>query len=241
MSLGDVPQVAICAGRHFLQSSGFTSFSGNIEKGTHNAFGRHDCSHALRACAMALALVFFASASPAGAQDDKDIALTKDLVQSFIAAQKDLSDISAKLEKESEKPDEAVQAELEDVAKKHGFKSFDELDAVSTAVSNVMAGLDPDTGEFTNPKEAMQKELSDIKADKDIPAEEKKLLEEELTDAINNTPNTIPSENIEVVKSMRKEIEASMTVDGSASDGAAPSGESSTPDDSKAPAQGSMQ
>lgn len=185
--------------------------------------GRHDCSHALRACAMALALVFFASASPAGAQDDKDIALTKDLVQSFIAAQKDLSDISAKLEKESEKPDEAVQAELEDVAKKHGFKSFDELDAVSTAVSNVMAGLDPDTGEFTNPKEAMQKELSDIKADKDIPAEEKKLLEEELTDAINNTPDTIPSENIEVVKSMRKEIEASMTVDGSASDGAAPS------------------
>lgn len=175
--------------------------------------GRHVYSHGIRACAVALALLLVAPALPASAQDDKDITLTESLVKSFIAAQKDLADLSTKLEKESEKPDEAVQAELEEAAKKHGFKSFDELDAVSTAVSNVMAGLDPETGEFTNPKEAMQKELSDIKADKDIPAEEKKLLEEELTDAINNTPDIISAANVEVVKSMRKEIEESMTVD----------------------------
>lgn len=198
--------------------------------------GRHVYSHGIRACAVALALLLVAPALPASAQDDKDITLTESLVKSFIAAQKDLADLSTKLEKESEKPDEAIQAELEEAAKKHGFKSFDELDAVSTAVSNVMAGLDPETGEFTNPKEAMQKELSDIKADKDIPAEEKKLLEEELTDAINNTPDTIPAANVEVVKSMRKEIEESMTVDE-----ASPPAESSSSGDGKATGPASKQ
>ena len=171
--------------------------------------GRHFNKSILRTSGLALALAVVLQFAP-GRAASAEVALTDELVQSFIAAQKDLAEISAKLEKESDKPDDAIQAELETAAKKHGFQNFDELDAVSSAVSHVMAGLDPETGEFTNPKEAMQQELAEIKADKEIPAEEKKLLIEELEEDIEAAPAEVSKENIEIVKKLRAEIEAAM-------------------------------
>ena len=96
------------------------------------------------------------------------------------------------------------------MAKKHGFASFQELDDVAASVSTVMAGLDPETGEFTDPKEAMKKELADIEADSAIPANEKKQLVDELNEAIKATPELINKDNIEIVKKYRAEIEAAM-------------------------------
>lgn len=164
--------------------------------------------------AAAFILAVLVSAAPAHAQDTTQDAhqvnLTEDQVKSFISAQKDLADISSKLEQSGDKPDEALQNELEQVAKKHGFKSFEELDDVAASVSTVMAGLDPETGEFTDPKEAMKKELADIEADTAIPAAEKKLLVEELNEAIKATPPIIHPGNIEIVKKYRAEIEAAM-------------------------------
>ncbi|MGD9667428.1 MAG: hypothetical protein AB7U75_00030 [Hyphomicrobiaceae bacterium] len=164
--------------------------------------------------AVALVLAVAIAAAPAAAQesatDAKQIKLTETQVKGFISAQKDLADISAKLEQAGDKPDEALQNELEAVAKKHGFATFEELDDVAASVSTVMAGLDPETGEFTDPKEAMKKELADIEADSAIPASEKKLLVEELNEAIKATPPIIHKENIEIVKKYRAEIEAAM-------------------------------
>lgn len=163
---------------------------------------------------LALVLAAVVSVAPLHAQEASpeynEIKLTEELVKGFISAQKDLADISAKLEQAGDKPDDALQNELEEVAKKHGFASFQELDDVAASVSTVMAGLDPETGAFTDPKEAMQKELADIEADKDIPADEKKLLIEELNEAIKTTPPIVHAENIEIVKKYRAEIEAAM-------------------------------
>ena len=141
---------------------------------------------------------------------DTQIKLTEAHVKGFISAQKDLAEISAKLEQAGDKADDALQAELETIAKKHGFASFQELDDVAASISVVMAGLDPETGEFTDPQEAMKKELADIQADKEIPAEEKKLLVEELTEAIKTTPPVVHTGNIDLVKKYRSEIEAAM-------------------------------
>lgn len=171
--------------------------------------GRH-----ITRLALALVLAVAVSAAPALAQepaaDVKQIKLTESQIKGFISAQKDLADISSKLEQAGDKPNDALQNELEAVAKKHGFTSFEELDDVAASVSTVMAGLDPETGEFTDPKEAMKKELADIEADKAIPDAEKKLLVDELNEAIKATPPIIHKENIDIVKKYRAEIEAAM-------------------------------
>lgn len=158
----------------------------------------------------ALALAFAAVALPAVAQDVTQIKLTEAQVKGFIASQKDLGNVASKLQEAGDKPDDALQAELESIAKKHGFANFKELDDVAANVSIVMAGLDPQSGAFTDPQEALKKELADIQADGSIPAEEKKQLVEELTEAIQTTTPLEHKENIEVVKKFRAEIEAAL-------------------------------
>lgn len=173
--------------------------------------GRHVVTSVM---AFALAVVVLAagpfSVRAQDAPPASQIKLTEAHVKGFISAQKDLADISAKLEQAGDKPDDVLQNELEAVAKKHGFANFQELDDVAASVSTVMAGLDPESGEFTDPQEAMKKELADIQADTAIPAEEKKLLVDELTEAIKTTPPVVHKDNIELVKKYRSEIEAAM-------------------------------
>ena len=104
-----------------------------------------------------------------GAQEVKQIKLTDNQVKSFIAAQTDLAAIASKIQAAGEKPDPALQAELEGIAKKHGFSDFAELDDVAANISIVMAGLDSQTGDFVDPVEALQKELEDVKKDETHP------------------------------------------------------------------------
>ncbi len=169
------------------------------------SIGRHVYIQAMAALVAVMMFVV-----PAHAQNANQIKLTEAQIKSFISAQKDLAEISSKLDKAGDKADETLQAELETVAKKHGFKNFQELDDVAASVSTVMAGLDPETGNFTDPQEALKKELADIEGDASIPAEEKKKLVEELNEAIKTTPPLEHKENIEVVKKLRAEIEAAL-------------------------------
>lgn len=149
-------------------------------------------------------------ASAAAAQEVNQIKLTEAQVTNFIKAQADLAALAAKIQPTGEETDPAMQGELEEIAKKHGFKDFAELDDVAANISIVMAGLDTDTGEFTDPVEALQKELADVKQDDSIPADDKKQLIEELTEAINTTPPLENKENIELVKAHRAEIEKAL-------------------------------
>jgi hypothetical protein len=146
----------------------------------------------------------------AQAQDIKQIKLTEKQVVGFVAAQKDLSALAPKIQAAGEKPDAALQTELEGIAKKHGFGGFSELDDVAANISIVMAGLDPQTGNFTDPIEALKKELDDVKADATIPEADKKQLVGELEEAIKTTPSLQNKENIELVKSHRADIEKSL-------------------------------
>lgn len=152
----------------------------------------------------------FVAADVASAQEIKQIKLTEQQVTGFVASQKDLAAIAPKIQAAGEKPDAALQAELETIAKKNGFASFAELDDVAANISIVMAGLDPQTGNFTDPIEALKKELEDVKADATIPDADKKQLVSELEEAIKTTPTLQNKENIEIVKSHRAEIEKSL-------------------------------
>lgn len=150
------------------------------------------------------------SAAAPEAKEVKQIKLTEAQVGNFIKAQSDLAAIASKIQAAGEKADPALQAELEGIAKKHGFSTFEELDDVAANISIVMAGLDTQTGEFTDPVEALQKELDDVKKDDSIPEADKKQLVDELSEAIKTTPPLENKENIEVVKSHRAEIEKAL-------------------------------
>lgn len=163
----------------------------------------------LMAAAMLVAGMMFGAVT-ASAQEVKQIKLVEAQIKGFIASQKDLAAIASKIQAAGEKPDPALQAELEGIAKKHGFKNFNELDEVAANISIVMAGLDPQTGAFTDPVEALKKELEDVKADTSIPEADKKQLVSELEEAIKSTPSVQNKENIELVKTHRAEIEKSL-------------------------------
>jgi hypothetical protein len=163
----------------------------------------------LMAAAMLVAGMMFGAVT-ASAQEVKQIKLVEAQIKGFIASQKDLAAIASKIQAAGEKPDPALQAELEGIAKKHGFKNFNELDEVAANISIVMAGLDPQTGAFTDPVESLKKELEDVKADASIPEADKKQLVSELEEAIKSTPSVQNKENIELVKTHRAEIEKSL-------------------------------
>jgi len=160
--------------------------------------------------ALAAILLGAFAAGGANAQEIKQIKLTESQVTGFVSAQKDLAAISAKIQAAGEKPDAALQAELDAIAKKNGFGSFSELDDVAANISIVMAGLDPQTGNFTDPIEALKKELEDVKKDNSIPEADKKQLVSELEEAIKTTPTLQNKENIDLVKAHRAEIEKSL-------------------------------
>jgi hypothetical protein len=103
-----------------------------------------------------------------------------------------------------------LQTELDTIAKKHGFADFAELDDVAANISIVMAGLDSKSGDFTEPVEALKKELDDVTADTSIPEADKKQLIEELNEAIKSTPRIENPENVDLVKAHRAEIEKAL-------------------------------
>lgn len=147
----------------------------------------------------------------AQAQEMKQIALTEKQVVSFLAAQKDIAPIAEKMQgSAADKPDPKIQAELEGVAKKNGFASFAEYDDVVANVSMIMAGLDPKTKAFTEPVDAIKKEIAEVQADKSIPAKEKQTALKELNEALKTAQPVQHRGNIELVKKHYDKIEAAL-------------------------------
>jgi hypothetical protein len=148
--------------------------------------------------------------NPPPSDDVKQIKLTEDQVTHFIAAQADLAAIASKIQAAGEKPNPALQGELEGIATKHGFGNFAELDDVAANISIVMAGLDSGTGNFVDPVDALKKEREEVQKDSSIPDADKKQLLDELNEAISTTPKLQYKENVDIVKAHRAEIEKAL-------------------------------
>jgi hypothetical protein len=163
---------------------------------------------------VAVAVVLASSISmgrgAAQAQDFKQMKLTEQHIQGFIASQKELTAMAERLQQAGDKLDPKLQAELEALAKKYGFASFGELDDVAANISVVMAGLDPQTGDYLDPLDAIKQEMEDIKADNSIPDDKKKELIDEMSAALRTTPSLQFKENVDIVKKHREEIEKAL-------------------------------
>jgi hypothetical protein len=174
--------------------------------------------HLLRAMVAAFAAVILfnfsitASAQPSVQPVMKQIKLTEKQILSFIAAQKDMATVLEKIQGETTDPlPPKLQAELETVAKKHGFKDFNEYDEVVANITMVMSGIDPKTKAFTEPSVAIKKEIDEVTNDKKMSAQDKKQALEELNEALKSVqPIEFPS-NIELIKKYYDKIDAALT------------------------------
>lgn len=137
----------------------------------------------------------------------KQMRLTEKQVQSFISAQKQLAPLASKLEASGDKVDPALQKQVEQIAKRNGFSSMDEFGDVGANISIVLAGLDPNTGQFTEPPELIRKEIELIKQDKRLPQKEKDQALAELRAALKAATPLQYKENVSVVKKYQKDLD----------------------------------
>ncbi|MCA1552300.1 hypothetical protein I6F36_36655 [Bradyrhizobium sp. BRP19] len=113
----------------------------------------------------------------------KQLALTDKQLDGVLAAQKDMDAITEKLP-ENTAPDQKVIAQLEEVAKKHGFASYDDYNNVVDNISLVIGGFDPATKKYVGPEAVIKAQIAEIQADKKMPAKDKKEALDELNQAL---------------------------------------------------------
>jgi hypothetical protein len=101
-----------------------------------------------------------------------------------------------------------MQTELENIAKKHGFASFNEYDDVAATISNIMAGIDPSTKVFSDPSVAIKKEMEEVTGDKTIPENEKKQMLDDLKEALKAAQPIQYPTNIELVTKYFDKLDA---------------------------------
>lgn len=129
----------------------------------------------------------------------KQIALTDKQLDGVLAAQKDMDAITEKLP-ENTAPDQKVMAQLEDVAKKHGFASFDDYNNVVDNIGLVIGGFDPATKKYVGPEAVIKTQIVQVKADKKMPAKDKKEALDELNQALKTAPLQVENKgNIDLV------------------------------------------
>ena len=146
----------------------------------------------------------FAQAAPAPsaaaqAPQLKQIALTEKQIDGVLAAQKDIDVITEKLP-DNAPPDQKVIAQLEAVAKKHGFASYDEYNNVVDNVSLVLSGIDPQTKKYIGSEAVIRQQIAQLQADKQLKTEDKKEALEHLDMALKaKEPEVENKANIDLV------------------------------------------
>ena len=125
--------------------------------------------------------------APAQAQDQpptiKQVALTDKQIDAVLASQKDMDAITDKLP-ENAQPDPKVIAQLEAVAKKHGFAGYDDYNNVIDNISLVLGGIDPATKQYVGSEAVIKSQIALVEADKKMNANEKKQALENLNMAL---------------------------------------------------------
>jgi hypothetical protein len=140
------------------------------------------------------------AAPPAGQPPAlKQMALTEKQVQAVLAAQKDMDAITEKLP-DNAPPDAKVAAQLDAVAKKNGFASYDEYNDVIDNISLVLGGFDPATKKYVGSETVIKAQIAQVQADKKMSAKDKKEALADLNEALKAPAPAIENKgNIDLV------------------------------------------
>ena len=129
----------------------------------------------------------------------KQIALTEKQIQSMLAAKKDVDAITSKLPEDAE-PDPKTVAQLDVVAKKAGFASYEEYSDVVDNISLVLSGFDPETKKYVGVEAVTKAQIAQVKADNKMSPKDKKEALAELNDALKSPAPAIENKgNIDLV------------------------------------------
>ncbi|MGY3355547.1 hypothetical protein ACVWZK_002210 [Bradyrhizobium sp. GM0.4] len=117
----------------------------------------------------------------------------------MLAAQKDMDAITEKLP-ENTAPDQKVIGQLDAVAKKNGFASYDDYNNVVDNISLVLGGFDPATKKYVGTEAVIKAQIAQVQADKKMPAKDKKEALDELNEALKTPAPQIENKaNIDLV------------------------------------------
>ena len=140
-----------------------------------------------------------AQAAPPQQPALKQMALTEKQIQGVLAAQKDMDAITEKLP-DNAKPDAKVTAQLEAVAKKNGFASYDEYNNVIDNIGLVLGGFDPATKKYVGSEAVIKAQIAQVEADKKMSPKDKKEALVDLNDALKAPAPAIENKgNIDLV------------------------------------------
>jgi hypothetical protein len=140
-----------------------------------------------------------AQAAPAQTPTLKQAALTDKQLDGVLAAQKDMDVITAKLP-ENTAPDQKVIGQLDGVAKKYGFASYDDYNNVVDNISLVLGGFDPTTKKYVGNEAVLKSQIAQVQADKQMPAKDKKEALDELNEALKTPAPAVENKgNIDLV------------------------------------------
>ncbi|WGD53683.1 hypothetical protein QA641_07225 [Bradyrhizobium sp. CB1650] len=140
-----------------------------------------------------------AQAAPAQPPAIKQVALTDKQIDGVLAAQKDMDAITAKLP-ENTAPDQKVMAQLEAVAKKHGFAGYDDYNNVVDNISLVLGGFDPTTKKYVGNEAVLKAQIAQLQADKKMSAKDKKEALDELNQALKTPAPAVENKaNIDLI------------------------------------------
>ena len=129
----------------------------------------------------------------------RQVALTDKHIDGVLAAQKEMDAITEKLP-ENARPDPNITAQLEAVARKNGFASYDEYNTIVDNISMVLAGFDPATKKYVGAEAVIKSQIAEVQADKKMPPRDKKEALADLNDALKSPAPQIENKgNIELV------------------------------------------
>ena len=127
----------------------------------------------------------------------EQIALTASQIDGFIAAQKEITPVTARL-KGNAQPTKQMMAQMEEIAKKNGFKDFDEFGDVGSNIGMVFGGINPESKKY-EPEELIKREIAAVTANQQIPAPQKKRILQDLQQASKSVPPLKYPKNVELV------------------------------------------
>ncbi|WP_213773008.1 hypothetical protein [Bradyrhizobium sp. dw_78] len=140
----------------------------------------------------------------------KQTALTEKQVQGVLAASKEMDAIMAKLPEDAQ-PDAKAIAQLDAVAKKNGFASYDDYNNVTDNIGLVISGFDPATKKYVGNEAVIKAQIAQVQADKSMSAKDKKDALADLNEALKNpTPAVQNKGNIDLVSKYYDQLAASM-------------------------------
>ena len=143
----------------------------------------------------------------------KQIALTDKQIEGVLAASKDMDALTAKLP-ENAAPDAKAMAQLDAVAKKYGFASFDDYNNVTDNIGMVMSGIDSTSKKYVGNDAVLKAQIAQIQADKKMSPKDKKEALADLNDALKNPAPAIQNKgNIDLVVKYYDKLAASMAQD----------------------------